>query len=116
MNSKIIKICVPAAIRSEDLNFEIDARFGRCNFFIFAEIVNGKIANIKAAKNNAAAQSGGAGISAAEQVADSGVNILFAENIGPKADNVLRQLDIKTIAASGLAADAVTQYIKANLI
>ena len=108
--NKIIKIC--AAASAKDVNAEIDSRFGRCGYFVFFTIQNKEIINTEIIKNSGAGQSGGAGISAAEQVGKSGVGILIAQNIGPKAANVLEKLNIKIIKKSGIAKTVVEEYIK----
>ena len=108
--NKIIKICVAAS--AKDVNAEIDSRFGRCGYFVFFTIQDKEIVNTEIVQNNGAGQSGGAGISAAEQVGKSGADILIAQNIGPKAANVLEKLNIKIIKKSGIAKTVVEEYIK----
>ncbi|MBR9691230.1 hypothetical protein GOV06_00415, partial [Candidatus Woesearchaeota archaeon] len=60
---KSIKIAISAA--ENDLESDVDSRFGRCPYFLIVEIEDKKMKHVKAIENTAAAQAGGAGISAA---------------------------------------------------
>ncbi len=107
-----IKICVTS--QGEKLTDSVDPRFGRCVFFIFAEIVDGKMENIKAVKNGGVKRSSGAGITAATQLGNEGVKILFTGNVGPKAADVLMQLGIEVIKVSGAIKDVVESYLSGD--
>ncbi|MCK4539824.1 NifB/NifX family molybdenum-iron cluster-binding protein [Candidatus Parcubacteria bacterium] len=108
--NKVIKIC--AATSDKGINAEIDSRFGRCGHFTLFTIQNKEILNTEVVQNSGASQSGGAGISAAEQVGKLGADILIAQNIGPKAAGVLEKLDIKIVKKSGIVKSVVEEYIK----
>ena len=108
--NKTIKIC--AAASSEDVKAEIDARFGRCGYFVFFTIQDKEIINTEIVQNSGASQGGGAGIRAAEQLGEAGADILIAETIGPKAENILEQLNIKIVKKSGIVKAVVEEYIK----
>ena len=111
--NKTIKIC--AAASGKDVNAEIDSRFGRCGYFVFFTIQDGKIVNTEIIQNSGASQGGGAGIRAAEQLGEAGADILITETIGPKAENILEKLNIKIIKKSGIIKTVVEEYIKNNL-
>ena len=108
--NKTIKICVAAS--DKDANSEIDPRFGRCRYFIFFTVQNKEIINTEIARNSGASQGGGAGIKAAEQLGEMGADILIAETIGPKAENILERLNIKIVKKSGTVKTIVEEYIK----
>ncbi|MCK5510287.1 diguanylate cyclase [Candidatus Parcubacteria bacterium] len=108
--NKTIKICVAA--NDKDVNAEIDARFGRCGYFVFFTIQDKKIINTEIARNSGASQGGGAGIRAAEQLGEARADILIAERIGPKAENILEQLNIKIVKKAGIVKAVVEEYIK----
>jgi len=113
-NNKTLKICISTS--EETLNSEIDPRFGRCKYFILIEIKEGEQLDIKSIKNIGATQGSGAGISAAEQISKLGVNVLITGDVGPKASNILNQLGIKVVKASGIAREAVSEYMENNEI
>jgi predicted Fe-Mo cluster-binding NifX family protein len=52
------------------LDAEVDPRFGRCQYFIIA---NPETMEFEAVDNSSAMAAGGAGISAAQMIADKGV-------------------------------------------
>ncbi len=85
----------------EGLNSQVSTIFGRCPYFVFVEIENKKIKEEKTMKNMATAYSGGAGISAAQFVANEKVDAMISGAVGPKAFGVLQQLGIKIYGASG---------------
>ena len=96
----------------KDLNSNVDNVFGRCPYFIIAEIKNRKIIKIEAVKNISAKKLGGAGISAAQLVADKGVNAVVTGNIGPRALNVLNQFKIKVYKDSGSIKQVLQKFLK----
>ncbi|MBD3354583.1 hypothetical protein GF361_01200 [Candidatus Woesearchaeota archaeon] len=108
-----IKIAVSAS--ENDIKGDIDARFGRCPYFMIVEIENNKMKHAKAIKNTAAQQAGGAGISAAKLIADQDVKAVIGSNFGPRAFDVFNQLDIKVYQTEGKIKDAVKKYIKGEL-
>ena len=79
----------------KDTDSEVSSVFARCPYFIFAEIENKKIKKTEAIKNESARQIGGAGISAAQRVAEKKVNSVITGNIGPRASMVLSRFNIK---------------------
>ena len=99
----------------ENLEDNISDTFGRCSYFIIAEIKDGKIAGFEAMENISADQAGGAGISAAEAVAGKDIEAVITKNLGPRAADVLRQFDIKAYQASGLVKDAAQEFIDGKL-
>ena len=107
------------AISSEGktLESEIDARFGRCSYFLIVDIDKGKkqIKNTKAIENTAKAQMGGAGITAGEIVANEKVNAIITTNLGPRAFQVFSQFRIKIYKAEGKIKQAVEDFIDGKL-
>ena len=64
--------------------------------------------------NTAAAQSGGAGITAAQLVAEQEAEAVITGNLGPNASNVLKQFKIKAYHASGIISQVVDKFIRGN--
>ena len=106
-----MKICVTA--KAESLDAQIEARFGRCSFFV---IVNTETMNYKAVSNTAANAMGGAGIQAAQTLVDKDVSVVLTGNIGPNAYRVLSAAGIRMVTGvTGTVKNAVKQYQKGTL-
>jgi predicted Fe-Mo cluster-binding NifX family protein len=103
---------VAVSSTGKDLESDIDNRFGRCPYFLIVDIEDKKIKNVEAVENIAAGQAGGAGITAAQIVADKKVEAVITVNMGPRAFDVFNQLGIKIHQAEGKIKDAVQQFIE----
>ncbi|MCK4553993.1 NifB/NifX family molybdenum-iron cluster-binding protein [Candidatus Parcubacteria bacterium] len=109
----------------KNLESEIDARFGRCPYFLIVEIDDKEISakggsafggkSVKAIENTAAGQMGGAGITAAEIVANEKVSAVITTNLGPRALSVFEQFRIKIYQGQGKIKDAIQKFIKGEL-
>jgi len=97
------------------LQDEMDPRFGRCSYFLFVTIDNREIKDVKFVENSAKVQTGGAGTSAAEIVGREKVDAVITENLGPRAEEVFKQLKIKTYQGKGQVKKAIEQFIEDNL-
>ena len=101
-----MKICVSST--SDNLDANIDSRFGRCPYFV---IVDSDTMEFEAIVNDSLNAAHGAGIQAAQTVVNKGVNVVITGNVGPNAFNVLSTTGIKVVTgASGTVRDAVTEY------
>lgn len=97
----------------EDMNAQLDPRFGRCQFFL---IVDSETMTFKVIPNKSWMASGGAGIQAAQLVAGEGVEVLITGHLGPNAYQTLATTSIKLFTvASGTVRDAVVKYKKGEL-
>jgi len=108
-----MKIAISATGKTLDDN--VDQRFGRCPYFVIVEIEDKKIKEVKAIENIAAAQSGKAGISAAQTIAEEEAEAVITGNLGPNASDVLEQFEIKAYQSSGKIKDAVNEFIEGKL-
>jgi predicted Fe-Mo cluster-binding NifX family protein len=99
----------------KDLESQVDARFGRCSYFLIVDIDNKEIKNVKVVENTAAAQMGGAGITAAEIVANEKVNLIITTNVGPRAFSVFGQFGIKIYQGQGKIKDVIQDFIDGKL-
>lgn len=87
------------------LDAEVDPRFGRCQYLIFADT---DTMQIEVEENASIAASGGAGIATAQAVASKGVQAMLTGNTGPNAFQVLSQAGIQVITGvSGKVQDAI---------
>jgi len=91
--------------------------FGRCPTYTIVDIENGKITNVSVQQNPAMMSPMGAGIQAAQTIANLGANVAIAGNFGPNAFTALTSLGIKVIAGvMGIKVkDAVERYIAGKL-
>lgn len=97
------------------LDNEVDTRFGRCPYFIVVEIEDKKIKNVKTIENAATAQAGGAGITAAQIVANEKPDAVITANLGPRAFSVFRQFKIKIYNGQGKIKNVVQDFIEGKL-
>jgi predicted Fe-Mo cluster-binding NifX family protein len=106
-----MKICVSAS--SDSLDAAVDSRFGRCPYFV---IVDSETMEYNVIPNDSTGASHGAGIQAAQTVANMGVKAVITGNVGPNAFNVLYATGIKIVTgASGSVRDAVEKYKSGQL-
>jgi predicted Fe-Mo cluster-binding NifX family protein len=99
----------------KDINSKLSEVFGRCSYFIFVEIKNNKIQKIEAVENKSANQINGAGISAAQAVAEKDVNVVIAGSVGPRALDVLKQFNIQVYSGAGLIKEIIQKFIEGKL-
>jgi len=108
-----MKIAISSTGKTLESN--VDARFGRCNYFLIVEIENNEIKDFKAIENTAKAQMGGAGITAGEIVAKQKVDAIITVNLGPRAFSVFEQFKIKIYQGEGKIKKAVQDFLDGNL-
>ena len=95
--------------RGNDLSAEVEQRFGRCPTFL---IVDSETLEFHTVDNPAATMGGGAGVRAAQQVVDEGVEAVIAGEVGPKAYEVLERAHVEVYArVSGSIRDAVDMVV-----
>ena len=85
-----MKICFSAS--GQDKESMLNPRFGRCPYFL---IFDDKSQKWVVVDNQAAAAFRGAGISAAQKVADLGCQVIVTGNMGPNAFNVMSASGVK---------------------
>jgi predicted Fe-Mo cluster-binding NifX family protein len=101
-----MKICVTAT--ADSLDAQIDPRFGRCAYLM---VVDSETMQFEAVPNSAAGATGGAGIQAAQTIANKGVELLITGNVGPNAFGALSAAGIEIFTgASGTVKEAVEKF------
>lgn len=108
-----MKIAVSSMDKTIDSN--VSDIFGRCPYFIIAEIRNQKIEKIEAIENKSTNQMSGAGISAAQLMAEKNVNAVITGNVGPRALDVLRQFNIEIYYGDGVIKEVLQEFINGKL-
>jgi len=92
----------------QDLESNVDERFGRCSYFIIYDTETDKF---DAVSNESAMASGGAGIQAAQLVKDKGVEVVLTGNVGPNAMSGLNTAKIKVATGvTGTIKQAIEKY------
>ena len=101
-----MKISVTATANS--LDAQIDPRFGRCSYLV---IVDSETIQFEGIPNMAAGVTGGAGIQAAQTIANKGVKLLITGNVGPNAFGALSAAGIEIVTgAFGTVREAVEKF------
>ena len=105
-----MKICITSV--GSNLDSPIDPRFGRAQYFLLLD----KKGNLeKALPNPGVGAMRGAGIAAAQQIVNQGVEVLITGNIGPNAFGALIAGRIKVFLGSpGISAKEVFKAWKEN--
>jgi len=107
-----MKVAVSAM--GNDLNSQIDPRFGRCRYFVIVETED---MGFNAFENENAALSSSAGIQSASLVASQGVKAVLTGNCGPKAAQVLSSAGIEIFTGQeGAIQAAVERFKKGDLL
>jgi predicted Fe-Mo cluster-binding NifX family protein len=106
-----MKVAVSAT--GKDLNCQIDPRFGRCQYFIF---IDPETMGFEVLENEGLMASGGAGVQAAQMVAQKGANTLITGNLGPNAASALSASGIKVYLVSGGTIKEVTEAFKVGTL
>ncbi len=103
-----MKICVSAT--GSNLEAQLDPRFGRCAYLL---IVDSETMQFEAIPNMAAGATGGAGIQAAQVIADKGAKVVITGNVGPNAFGALSAADIEIVTgASGTIKEVIEKFKK----
>ncbi len=101
-----MKIAISAS--GQTLDADVDPRFGRCQYFIIADP---ETMEFEAIDNSSAMAAGGAGIAAAQNIVERGVEALLTGNCGPNAHGVLTSAGVKIITGvSGKIKGAIEEY------
>lgn len=99
--------------RGNNLDSEVDPRFGRCEYFI---IVDSDSLEFEVIENFSMEAASGAGVQSGQLVATKGVEAILTGNIGPNAFQVLQAAGIKVITGvSGKVREAIEEYKRGEL-
>ena len=111
-NKKIVVTSQPPG----GLEALVDPRFGRCAFFTVVSISGNEIQEKEILPNASMNAMGGAGIQAAQNVANLGANVIITGNLGPNAAMSLQQLGLEVALTQIIKVkDAVKAYLDGKL-
>jgi len=99
----------------KDINSNLSEVFGRCPYFLIVEIEDKKVKGFEAIENSSINQTGGAGISAAQMVAQKNVSAVITGTVGPRASAVLKQFNIQIFSGVGLVKEVIQKFIEGKL-
>ncbi len=106
-----MKVAISSA--GKDMTSPVDPRFGRCAYFV---IVDTETMAAEGYKNPGALAGTGAGVAAAQVVANGGAEAVISKVIGPYAFAALKEGDIIAYSgAGGTVANAVEQFKNGEL-
>jgi predicted Fe-Mo cluster-binding NifX family protein len=106
-----MKIIITAT--EKDLNAPVDPRFGRCQYFI---TVDSETLEFNALENDQKNAMGGAGVQAAQTVANEKVDAVITGAVGPNAFQTLKAANVKIFTgATGTVKDAVDAFKNGSL-
>jgi len=106
-----MKVAVSAT--TENLNAQLDPRFGRCAYFL---VVNPEDMSFEAFNNESALQGGGAGIQAAQFLASQGVKAIITGNCGPNAVQTLSAAGVELfVGQTGTVKEVVERFKEGKL-
>ncbi len=94
----------------KNLESEVDARFGRCNYFLIVNIEDKKIKSVKVINNTAVSQIGGAGFAVAKMLSDEKIGLVIAGSFGGNMESALNERGIKFEEFSGSINEAVKKF------
>jgi predicted Fe-Mo cluster-binding NifX family protein len=101
-----MKICITST--GPGLDAEMDPRFGRCQYFIFADPQS---LELEVIENPNLEASGGAGIQSAQLVANRGVEAVITGQVGPNAYSTLQAGKVRILTGvSGKVRDLLEKY------
>ena len=101
-----MKIAVSSS--GNDLDSQVDPRFGRCACFVIVETDD---MSFETFDNGSIALGGGAGIQAAQFVASKGAKAVITGNVGPNAVRTLSAAGVETfVGQSGTVREAIEMY------
>lgn len=108
---------VAVSSTGKDVNGVVSDVFGRCDYFVIAEIENQKIKQIEAVENKNTNQTSGAGVSAVQLIARKNANAVITKNIGLRALDILGQFNIEVYSGGSAVAikDVLQNFIDKKL-
>ena len=100
-----------AVKEDKDWESEVNTRFGRSEYFAFIENM-GEEQQLEIVTNSAASAPSGAGVEAAQLVADRGAEALIVGKVGPKAFQGLEAVGVDVYTRGGCSLEQAVEEFK----
>ena len=104
------------ATNTGGLEDSVSPVFGRCQTFTVVDAEGNEIKRAKVVPNQFAAAVHGAGIQAAQWVANQGAKAVIAGNFGPNVMRILQQAGVEMVVSHGVVREVVEKYLRGELI
>ena len=104
---------IAIASSGDTIEAAADPRFGRCRAFLIVDTETGDVVKVD---NPGALAGGGAGIEAAQTVANAGADAVIAGNYGPSAAQTLDAGGIPSFTHEGGTVGEVVEAFKAGAL
>jgi len=92
---------------------EVSQHFGQCKYFLIADIIDSKIANVKVFQN--IAQHGGGGCVAVDEILKHDITHVIAGGMGMGAQQKFAMNNVQIFGYSGTAEDGIYAFLQNNL-
>ncbi len=103
-----MKICITS--QGDNLDAQVDPRFGRCPYFIIADT---ETSEFEAIQNPNVNGMGGVGVQAGQLIFEKQVKAVLTGNVGPNALQTLQSGEIEVISGvSGKVKEAIEKHKK----
>ena len=102
-----MKIAISTSGQSMDS--KLDLRFGRCAYFL---IYDTEKEDMRAVANQGQTASGGAGITASQQLIDEKADIIITGSLGPNAFELLEKAEIKAYKGEAVSVRSILEKYK----
>jgi predicted Fe-Mo cluster-binding NifX family protein len=102
-----MKMCISST--ANNLDAQLDPRFGRCNCLL---IIDTETLQYQVIPNQAADATGGAGVQAAQIIANSNATLVVTGNIGPNAYKALSAAGITVMTGASGTIKEVLEALK----
>jgi predicted Fe-Mo cluster-binding NifX family protein len=109
----MVDMKVAVSTNGKGMDAMVNPRFGRCSHFV---LVNPDTNEQESLENPAQFSGGGAGIQAAQLLADKGVGVVLTGHVGPNAFQALTGAGIRIfLGTTGTVSSAIESYNKGEL-
>ncbi|MFX0073339.1 MAG: NifB/NifX family molybdenum-iron cluster-binding protein [Candidatus Hermodarchaeota archaeon] len=115
----MVIVAVPS-VGEGGLKQMMNSQFGRCDSFTFVTIENNEVSAVKTVPNSAVNAMGGAGIQAAQTIANNGATDIIVGFLGPNAAQSLGALNLNMYQINNpnqqyTVKDVIDLYIQGKL-
>ena len=106
---------VAVSSSGKSLNSAVDRHFGRCPYYLIANVKNNELISYEFAKNEALMHEKGSGVTGAQFVINQGVKAVIASNMGPNAYKLMMLAGITVYSGTGLIKEVIKAFINNEL-